>query len=451
MSKLKIKRFKFNKETMKIRELLFKLQDIDMQPVGQRLNVEQKYGEKANDIIKNIIEGQNLGELTIHETPKGKYKFESIDGGHRKRYIHAFWNSKFAVEGKFFKDLTREEQDAFLDAEITITVYHNLSVWDIGYIFRNMNKTTDFNHQEMLNSYGDIPLANVIRETVRHIPYIGNKIHSLFEYTTKSDESVNFNLLQFNNLRLKSEEMISRLFCRYYKGGDVGEATDVQLEEMFKADLSQDIVDKMKDKVYKMLDFIEQISEIKKRKLNYKLSQREFVLYSRIWLYMQTQFESFSINDYELFFIEINKVYIEFTKRAEDLSDELKQFSPFDASKTLGQQFKDTLGEHKNEKAIKETLSWLLESVDMLSIVTLKDPQRLFSRADRERKLTEQGFKCYITGEPLDMKNAEGGHIIAHSKGGRTTYDNLAMISAKINKEMGSLSIEEYKQLKGIA
>jgi len=87
----------------------------------------------------------------------------------------------------------------------------------------------------------------------------------------------------------------------------------------------------------------------------------------------------------------------------------------------------------------------------MLSIVTLKDPQRLFSRADRERKLTEQGFKCYITGEPLDMKNAEGGHIIAHSKGGRTTYDNLAMISAKINKEMGSLSIEEYKQLKGIA
>ena len=71
----------------------------------------------------------------------------------------------------------------------------------------------------------------------------------------------------------------------------------------------------------------------------------------------------------------------------------------------------------------------------------------MFPREWREAKLAEQGFKCAITGKPLTRGEAEGGHIVAHANGGRTEYDNLAMIDAKINKEMGTMSIQQYKEL----
>jgi 5-methylcytosine-specific restriction endonuclease McrA len=68
----------------------------------------------------------------------------------------------------------------------------------------------------------------------------------------------------------------------------------------------------------------------------------------------------------------------------------------------------------------------------------------------REAKLAEQGFKCAVDGKPLILESAEGGHIIAHTDGGKTTYENLAMISGYHNKKMGSLSITQYKELLGV-
>ncbi len=87
----------------------------------------------------------------------------------------------------------------------------------------------------------------------------------------------------------------------------------------------------------------------------------------------------------------------------------------------------------------------MLRTVDMDKLVTLKDPRRLFPREWRENKLAEQNFKCYVTGKPLLMKDAAGGHIIAHSNGGVTEYDNLAMICSKVNQDMGTMSVENYK------
>ena len=41
-------------------------------------------------------------------------------------------------------------------------IYDSLDVFTKGYIFRTINETTDVNDQETLNSYGDIPIANLI-------------------------------------------------------------------------------------------------------------------------------------------------------------------------------------------------------------------------------------------------------------------------------------------------
>lgn len=440
--------YRYTKIEMTIRDFLLRFGEIDCQPVGQRLTTEIGYGKKARGIINTILMGMDLGQITIHETKDSTYVYESIDGGHRKRFIKAYFEDLFPVNGKYFRELSDSKKRMFLDTRLSFVIYTNLTVYDIGYIFRTLNETTDVNHQEMLNSYGNIPIANSIRNTVRPVKGINNKFHKLFAFNQQEGKSISFNQLQFDNMRLRIDEMVARVFYRYYDGAGLGKADEAALKELYEAELSQLDVDKINNRVNKCLDFLYEISEIRKRYMKgVGLSQSEFSLYTRIWLYIEEEYGSFRIPDYELFYREINRVYAEFMKPATDLSDDLKMPSPFDSEKTIAQQFRNTLGEHRKREHISVALMWLIERADMQSIVLLKDKRRLFPRAWREAKLAEQGYKCAVTNKPITMANAEGGHIVAHANGGRTTYDNLAMICADVNKSMGTMSIEQYKEL----
>lgn len=444
--------YKYHKIEMTIADYVLNyFPKIDVQPVGQRLDTQVKVeNSKSQGIIDTIMKGINLGEITIHETEGSKFVYESIDGGHRKRYIKSFFDGEFrAKDGRFYSEFTDQEREHFLKYKLTFVIYTNLSVFDIGYIFRTLNETTDVNHQEQLNSYGDIPIANAIRETVRRVAGVDNSFHSLFNYTMKDDGiTKKYSFLNFDNKRLRTDERVSRIFYRYYQGGGLGSANDQDLEELYQAELSQKEVDNLTKKVTKQLNFIQKIAEarmIKNR--NIGLSQAEFSLYSRIWLFMEETYGAFKVIDHEDFYAKIAEQMAIFNMPFESQPAELREMSPFDSTKTIGQQFSNSLGEHRNRKVIFDTLMWLLSRVNMEKLVVLKDRKRLFPRAWREAKLAEQGFKCAVTGKPLTMSNAEGGHIKAHANGGLTTYDNLAMIDAKINKEMGTMSIEQYKEL----
>lgn len=80
--------------------------------------------------------------------------------------------------------------------------------------------------------------------------------------------------------------------------------------------------------------------------------------------------------------------------------------------------------------------------------IVYKDPIRCFPRSMIDRKFAEQNFQCPIDGTIL-RKEARGGHNMAHSKGGTTTYDNLIVVSKRVNDAMGSLSFEEYCDMIG--
>ena len=87
---------KFKKEVITLRKFLNeRIGDIDCQPVGQRLDTTPG-PEKREGIIGAIIDGINIGEITICESPDNPQGFdnESIDGGHRKRYSFDYVKSK---------------------------------------------------------------------------------------------------------------------------------------------------------------------------------------------------------------------------------------------------------------------------------------------------------------------------------------------------------------------
>lgn len=463
------KNYQFRRETKTIRDFVLAYASYDVQPVGQRLSTQLKLEgtkskpSKAQGIIASIMMGMNIGEITLrdlaHESASN-FLLESIDGGHRKRTIKAFFENKFkdVVTGKYFSELPEEVRKQFLDYDLTFVIYENLSSIDAGKIFRALNETTQVNHQEMLNSYGDIPVANAIREMTRTVAGVDNDCHELFEYTLTKDEKKSYKYLNFDNMRLRQDEIVARVFARYLDNGQLGVADDKTLEDMYEATYTDAQLKKAIKQVTALFDHLRKVAVYRKQELGPGLSQEEFSLHVRLYMYMSERFGEFKVDDYHEFFKTVFAVSRPFFAKQANMVPELLEASPYDKNKTKGQNFKNALGEHRREVVIRETLGWLVDGIgnvggiDFLSLITVKDKNRLFSREDREAKLAEQGFKCAIDGQPLIMKDAAGDHIIPHSKGGKTTYENLAMVRKEYNQEMSSMDItlDQYRELKGM-
>ena len=444
-------KFEYYKEVWTVKHFIAEYGNIDTQPIGQRLDrdpvlIGNSKPSKAQGIINSMMMGIDIGQITIHETPDGDYDYESIDGGHRKRYIKAFIEGKFPdfKSGKLFREMSPEERTNFTDIELAFTIYKPLQGWQVGQIFRALNETTPVNHQEMLNSYGDTPIANAIRETVRVVPGVGNDIHQLFDYTqSQGSTKKNYAHVQFDNKGLRIDEMIARLFYIESAGIGLGPSTDKHLESLYESNPAD--VNKIKERVYDNLDFVLKMSNIRKRRYNRTLTQKEFVFFYRLWLYLKETYTTFKIADYENFFDTIHKDYLIFNPPYENQPVRIQGPSPFDSTKTIGKQFNDCLSEFDKDDHVYFPIRQILETVDVSTLITVKDKKRAFTTVEKEKKIAEQNYRCAIDGLPLLMQDAEAGHIEAHAHGGLTTYDNLAMIRGCHNKDMGTMSVEEYK------
>ena len=110
-----------------------------------------------------------------------------------------------------------------------------------GYIFRNLNKTTDVNKQEHRNSFGDIPIANLIRYQVRNVRGINNQTHELFELT----QSGNFKNLSFDNSRLKIEQYLTYFCYRLFQKETLGSDSQTKLTEFYERDFTSKEIKKL--------------------------------------------------------------------------------------------------------------------------------------------------------------------------------------------------------------
>jgi hypothetical protein len=425
---------------------------IDVYPEGQRLDTEPKLEgtskpSKAQGIIYGFMCGLFGGSFILNQTPHGAYFKQIIDAGHRTRYLRAFISGDFRefYTGKFFREFDQEFQTAFLNININIVTYHDLTPEEIAFIFQLVNKTTDVNHQEMLNSYNCIPVAKHIRETARVVTGIENNCHPLFESYTTAKGKLTYTNLMFGNERLRLDEMVARLYFRFFDGGGLGVMDRKNLEDMYNAAPDNDTMIKLSKQVKKTLDFVLDMAYVAGEKR--KLTIREFSLYSRLFIHLTSRLGAFSYNRRE-FFNAIDNAFAPFRVKLESQTEELQERSPFDAGKTVGQQVVDSLGEYDTLEHVAYPIKQILMRADLTKAIIALDPARLFTREERIAKLIEQGNVCAIDGLPLTLSEAEGAHIIAHSIGGRTVYDNLAMVRACYNKQMGSISVTDFISLR---
>ena len=79
--------------------------------------------------------------------------------------------------------------------------------------------------------------------------------------------------------------------------------------------------------------------------------------------------------------------------------------------------------------------------------ITVLDTKRSLGKLDREEALAAQGYVCAIDGKPLELDDAVFGHDTPWSQGGKSVIENGAMVRSEHNRNMGTLTLDEYKMI----
>jgi hypothetical protein len=445
---------------------------IDTDPVGQRPSIEENpIGEskpsKAQSIINSIFRGSDIGEIKLADIQNegGKFHYESIDGGNRKRALIGFVTGKFPLHKssvlgqKHYGELTEKQREFFDNYTFRAAVYMNLTAAEKGQLFRDTNNVTEVNHQEMLNSYGNIPIANAIRSIARHVRGMNGQPHELFDCSlNRLSNKLVYRNIAFDNSRLRIDELVARIFCIVYNGkGSLSSAAPSELREMYEdPDLDQLTVKQLQKRVEDVLGFVLEIANSRKFFLKNPLTNKELVLLYRLYFHYNEKYGKWKLVDPDLFLKKFKIAMDKFDKTnpskfAQGTFVLDKKNNGEDGSaRLICEAFHSYLGEHKMITKARQTVEWIEHFFDPFkdeSAIVI-DKKRVFNQDEIESALIRQMFKDPITGNDLTMHDAVGGHIVAHSKGGKTTANNLMTISRKINSEMGSMDAREYAAAK---
>lgn len=417
-------------------------ESIDCNPIHQRHDVDSL--KKKRGIIQTILDGLSLQIITLNDvTFASRFRYESIDGGHRKRSILEFVDNKFTTfDGRYFKDFSADEKKAFLDYELTFEIYDNLSNKEKGIVFRNINSATAVNDQEIRNSYGDTIIANLVRDHAR-------------------DSDVKLKFLEhakFKNVRSKHEELVARLVCQIH-GKQAALSTAAHSKDLFALYDDESIKQEDADKITSELNSLDKVvSKVIKARhdkgLTHGLDKNELSLYCRLYFYYKETYGEFIIDDYHKFFTDIYEIYSEANQNVNDLDDELKthhdELEVLDAKKGVAEQFISSLNEYQGESQLRYFIDYLqFRGFDFDEHVRKKRSHLdTFSAKQKSRAFARQDYKCGITYEEIDIDDTHADHIVSVKNGGTTTLDNCIVIREDLNRDKGSLNLDEYLKLR---
>lgn len=443
----------FNKEVL----------SIDVNPEWQRPDVDtlfhtSNFPSKAQAIIASMLIGLDIGEIKLCYF---RGKRASIDGGNRKRAIKAFLDGKFPLHKKspwgqvHYSDLHKDIRDALLAYRIRVVQYEEMDSNTIGELFRSTNMTTEVNDQEMLNSYGDNPVAVLIRTSVRFFKERGNTIHELFSETNQSGKNgeKRYLYLSFNNHRLRMEDQLVRILHRIVEGNETpGPTPDRAKRELYEKygpiwDADPKEQKRVEKKLKEALDFFTKVASAARNDRKNGLPIGQYSMLTRLYFYMKKEYQgAFKVDDYDAFWKEFSRAFA----KVSSIKTLYTKPDGSEGDKTIGKAFNSFLSfDLPEDWKIEYTINWFKKEFDFANVVTRLDPKRCAGSDKVEQILALQGWKDYIDGKPLSLDRAVGAHVEAWSKGGKTTDANLVVVSEEHNRAMGTMNVEDYKRSLG--
>jgi hypothetical protein len=462
-------------EIKPISKFLIEAGIIDCDPLSQRPDVESL--EKMQGIINSVLLGYDICEIALRTMDKTKsnvsYEYRSIDGGHRKRAILKFFNNRFKtgpntvvwIEGEdepldqsdmLYTELDPRVQAKFLKYDLRFVIYgREMTDAQAGQTFRLRNETTPVNHQEMLNSYEDNLVAELVRETARVIQTKNNTPHQLFTIIRNSkDEVVPLFWQKGKYNRLIFDTFVARTLLMIIKNDGATTTSDSELNDMY-INLGDPITGEWvgnpekkaaaQKALKKALDFILTMAETRKRMLGGAgLIWREAVMLSRLYFYFDKQYgPTWVVKDNALFFEHFKLTIDSF------IAKHPTQLEIVYGNRTKAEAMSKHLAVFNHKGKIENTVQWFVQALgvpfETIGLV-VKDKIRGLSKDERVTMWLKQDKKCYVTETPLPFEDSVAAHIEPHELGGKTDASNIVIVHKKINAQMGSQNLEMYKK-----
>ena len=462
----------------------------------------QRFKVKDTDWKRTIVEdvllsGIRVAELIIRiiikldDEGNQVFEFEVIDGQQRITAFIEFFNNKFSINvgGVEMTYEQMETQNAglwrkFNELAFGAVFYENITNEEASIIFKKVNDQTDINCQEDRHAiFG--PYSTYIADRT----YFGSDstpLHSLFErqlisiknkkgqVTSKKLVLPNFPKLDISKQRMEQLEWYSQLIHWYHSGLRSSITQDTHTFWQLNLDpYASEYVDKGKvEKLLKIADGIMKSASPDQKQVDITPMILQVMV---LWYEELTKGDaniglwSIIMDDYVNGFISMLDDYSASDeadiKRAKKgircrsvgpidptidvtTGEPNTEYQPWKMYKTEDnmQKMKDLFGGH-NLKAIMTILQIceheLITNPDQFGALEL-DPNRFFDKNMVIEKWKEQGKCDAVTGEPLDISNIVGDHIIPHSygikKGGVTTSENLQVIAKHRNLKKGNSS-----------
>ncbi len=415
-------------------------------PIGQRPPTSQGY-TKSEGIIKSLLNGYGVGMITLRDISEDEdmqkvypgVLYTVIDGGHRIRDMVKFYQNKFPVGKKKFKEMNIDLNDYNIPLDIsTCTSQEAIEK------FRNLNQTTHVNPMEMLMCDDQSEICRAVRSLTRYYPEYKNEPHDLFEAVFDKhgvEKSKFFDMAP--NHRRKWDEYVFLALIKSVGGGNVGAGVPTFYDSVDQEYKGNNIATKTTLKVVER--FLDDASGFAYERKPYKLNTDIFAAFQLVWFALYEKNKNFKIDDYQKFYESFMAAYSLLTGNAdttynnktvkykgetfmikEFVRSNMTNFSDGDKQKEVGRLFFAELSDDPADYG-----------------VIFRDAKRSLTTTEREQKLAIQGYKCAIDGEPLRLEDSVWGHDTAWAQGGELM--DGAVIRKTHNRDMGTTTLDEYR------
>jgi len=443
---------KFNVKIMTVQKFWMWIMDeaVNLNPIGQRNPVQQNATSgdnptKSQGIINSILEGWDIGEVSFAHSD------ESLDGGHRSRSILGFLAGDFPLHKSskygevFFPQLPKNIRDYFYSYQLRVTDFPELTGIAIGKQFQQTNTTTPPIFAEIINSYGYHHTVVKLREYTQKVDYgldpkvEGYKgvVDNQLPYFSSGAGYQNNRHIYFQQLLESAVQQAHGSFTSV-TDADITDYVDTTTQSKSKS------VEKNLEAEY---EFYSNLSKYWKDYRGKAPSIMEFHLFRVVYWVLRGKSNNFKISDWDAFTNSLVMNYNEFLKNNEKVlytDDEDEQIDSRYA--TITGAFKSYVKKINENRKYTQAKVWVEEFLDT-SAVVFKDNNRGFSKDDLLKRWNEVGKINEITGDPIPFQAVVGCHIVPHSDGGKTTYDNLLISDKYHNTKMGTMNALQYKKM----
>jgi hypothetical protein len=421
---------------------------LNCDPIGQRPPTSQGHG-KSTEIIRSLLSGVGIGMITLRDISQSDdmqkiypgVDYLVIDGGHRIRALVKFYQNKFAVDNKKFKELNIDLDQFMIALDIT-----ECTSQEAIEKFRNLNQTTPVNPMEMLMCDDQSEICRTIRSITRYYPEYENTPHALFEtwFDKSGDEKSRFFDMAPNNRR-KWDEYAFLALIKCHGGGNV----DAGIAKFYHAVEKEynGICLLNKTALKNVSRFLDDAHGFAAERKPYKLNTDIFAAFQLVWFALFEKNKNFKIDNYGKFYQAFMTVYSLLTGNA-DTSYNKKTITYRNEIHLIKEFIRKNMTNFANSSVQKEVAKYFLNefSSDPADYgVIFRESKRSLTTSEREQKLAIQGYKCAIDGEPLRLEDSVWGHDTAWAQGGELM--DGAVIRKTHNRDMGTTTLNEYRMI----